>query len=108
MTYEATEKRLEKIAADIGKKYGFTRVTVMVHRYDNPMEVRWTRGYGRIHWDVSTAFVRIPEDVAKELFNNLYRRLVGKTNGDYSPTVKTWIANAKKRASKKAPAPFGL
>lgn len=110
MAHEATETRLTNIAYAIGKKYGYKEVHVSIHKFKDPMKVRWSRGYKRIDFSVSMAFVRIPDDVAKELFTMLFTKIAGKsfTYTDYSAKTKKWIENTKKRAAEKVPAPFGL
>lgn len=109
MAYAETERRLTNIAFAIGKNYGFTAARVEVRDYSNPMKVTWQRAGSRIYWQVSPYLVRIPDDIAVEIFGNMYRHLKKRPVPDYSPRVKKWIANAKKRAAaKKSAAPFGL
>lgn len=110
MAHEATETRLTNIAYAIGKIYGYKEVRVTIHRYKDPMKVNWARSHKIIHFSVSMAFVRIPDDVAKELFTMLFTRIAGGgfTYDQYSAKTRKWIENTKKRAAEKVPAPFGL
>lgn len=110
MAHIETERRLTNIALAIGKRYGYKEVHVSIHRYKDPMKLNWSRSRAIISFSVSEAFVGIPGDVAKELFTKVFTEIDGKRYpyDSYSVRTKRWIANAKKKAAEKDPAPFGL
>ena len=107
MAHESTNFRLTRIAKEIGTKYGFREVTAEIGSFDT-FKVKWSRTYMQVNFVFSKKFVRVPDNVFRDILTSLFVSFKGK-NRPYSPETMAWIEK-KKKASKspKESHPVGL
>lgn len=108
--YTKSEKRLTRIASEVGKKYGYTDVKVELAKF-KIFKCQWSRGYKWARFRMSDYIIGAPEHVVRNIFEHMfsgYTTFSESGTVPYTDSTKRWIEKNRVKYTKLQTNEFGL